>query len=269
MIELVKEPTSKVIIQKKHVATFDSATRVWELVFSLVRMGESLGKKAHLWIRWVVLAYYTRQLRSFRAIVLLLEHGLVPEAQKILRPMLETHLHLDFLVNAGDPVATARLYLAWEWANDEKLALILKYDKQARHKNKLKELQDLLSEERKKLGEDKWRQFLRCGPPMLSIEALARKQEFGAWYDTVYRRTSGPIHAFNILTYAQPEDEKMNLSLAPIDAELDITMEAATALLLETGLQVDRVLKLDQEEKLRKLDADISKEFKERRSKAG
>ncbi len=187
MIQLVEEDRSSAFIRKKHAGIFRSAERIWDLVFPLIQNAQSLpANGSHPWVLWVVLAYYVRQLRCFRAIILLLERGLVPEAQKILRPMMETHLHLDFLVNAEDPVTTARRYLLWESANDEKLAGILKFGDKKELEDAVRQLRDLLSAEKKQLGSDGWRTFLRYGPPMLRTDELAQKQSLGRWYDTVY-----------------------------------------------------------------------------------
>jgi hypothetical protein len=261
MIELLGEKPSVEVIKNKHAEVFGAAEQAWDLVFQLLRAGQDLSGMGHLHVRWVVLAYYARQLRSFRAIVLLLEHGLVPEAQKILRPMLETRLHLDFLVQSEDPAGTARLYLVWEFANDDKLAKILKFDESVEVAEQVKSVREFLTEEQKRLGDDGWARFVKSGPPLLSIDDLARKLSLGDWYDTVYRRTSGPIHAFNILTYARPDGKKLTVHLAPIDGELGLTLKTAIGLLLSTGISVDRILKLGQGDKISKLDAELAKKF--------
>lgn len=261
-IELPAEKTSIEAIAKKHAEIFAVAERAWAPVSNLLKAGQDLSGMGHLYIRWVVLAYYAKQLRSFRSILLLLEHGLVPEAQKILRPMLETRLQLDFIGKAEDIAKTARHYLVWELANDDKLAKILEFDKNPESAESFNNLQKFLDEEKKRLSEDEWKRFVKYGPSLLHAEALAHKLSLKDWYDTVYRKSCGPIHAFNILTYARPDEKRLSVFLAPMDKGLAITLIAAIGLLLSTGITVDQILKLGQGDALKLLDTELAGQFK-------
>lgn len=266
MIELIGEGESKPVIATNNAVIFARADKLWTLVSPLIQSGQTLSGKAHFWVRWVVLAYFARQLRAFRAIVLLLEHGLVPEAQKILRPMIETHLHLDYIEKAADIPEVARMYLVWEFANDEKLLGFVKDREKVQHQELMATLDKSFADEKKQMGKDRWRSFIKQGPPMLSIDALARKQNFSDWYDSVYRRTSGPVHAINILTYCRPtEDGKtFSVTLAPSDKDLDITLDAAIALLLNAALRLDLLLELGKNRDLKDFDAEQTEWLKKR-----
>jgi hypothetical protein len=265
MIQLIEENDGSSVILKKHANIFSAADKLWQLASSLVLPGPT-NEGVDFHVRWVVLAYHARQLRAFRAVVLLLERGLVPEAQKILRPMIETRLHLHFLAESADAPATARQYLMWEFANDEKLLSFVKEEEKTKHSSLYKTLSELFPEEKKRLGKEGWKQFTRQGPPMLSIDALAQKLKFGDWYNMVYRRISGAIHGFNLLAYARPtKDAKMFIvNLAPVEDALDLTLDAAIALLVDTSLRVDALYKIGKEKDIRALDEEHAKWLKEK-----
>jgi hypothetical protein len=265
MIQLIEEGEGSSVILNKHAYIFAAAEKLWQLASTLVLPGPT-NHEVDFHVRWVVLAYHARQLRAFRAVVLLLEHGLAPEAQKILRPMIETRLHLHFLADSTDAPATARQYLMWEFANDEKMLGFVKEEEKAKHSDLYKTLSELFPEEKARLGEDGWKQFTRQGPPMLSIDALAHKLNFVAWYNIVYRRISGAIHGFNLLAYARPtKDAKMFVvNLAPVEDGLDLTLDAAIALLIDTSLRVDALFKLGKGKDFRSLDEEHAKWLKEK-----
>ena len=271
MIELIDEANSSAAIAKKHSRIFEVAEKAWALVAPLIQAGQSLEKcPAHFHVRWVVLAFYARQLRAFRAIILLAQRGLIPEAQKVLRPMIETHLHLEYLGKAADAPATARRYIMWEFANDASLVQFLKESEKVKHAGMQASLEELFAEDKQRLGKQ-WKTFERYGPPMVTIKKLAEDLAFSDWYDIIYRRASGPIHAFNILAYARPslDGKAFHVNLAPVDAELDLTIDAALGLLLHTALRVSQILALGKEKEIQALDADVRKWLLEKLEKAG
>lgn len=270
MIELVKEGDGSAHLIKEHARIFAAADKLWQLASLLVQPGQPLTGDAHFHTRWVTLAYHARQLRAFRAVVLLLERGLVPEAQQILRPMIETHLHLHFIADSEDAAETARMYLVWDFANDQKLLAFVQEEEKAKHTELLKKLSDAFPEDKKKLG-DKWKHFTKTGPSMLSTADLAKKLNFTPWYDMVYRRTSAAVHGFNILTYAKPYSDMKGFTvfLAPIEDGLDITLDAAIALLLQTSIRVDKNFAVGKNKDLLALDEEHAKWIKEKLGRAG
>lgn len=270
MIELVEEGAGSTHLIKEHARIFSAADKLWQLASVLIQPGQELKGDAQFHVRWVTLAYHSRQLRAFRAIVLLLERGLVPEAQQILRPMIETHLQLHFLADSEDAAETARMYLVWEYANDEKLLSFVQEQEKAKHSELLKKLSDSFTEERQKLG-DKWKHFTKTGPSMLSTADLAKKLNFMHWYDMVYRRTSAAVHGYNILTYTKPHPDmkRFTVFLAPIEDGLDITLDSAIALLIQTSLRVNKIFAIGKEKEILELDEENAKWLKEKLDRAG
>jgi hypothetical protein len=266
MIELINEAASSATIRKTHAPIFAAADKLWQLASTLIVPGPT-NTEVQFHVRWVALAYHARQMRAFRAVVLLLERGLVPEAQPILRAMIETRLHLSFLVASADAPTTARQYIMWEFANDEKLLTHVKEEEKAKHAGLQKTLSESFPEEKERRGKEGWEQFRRQGPPMMSTFDLAKKFGFEAWYNMVYRRTSGAVHAFNLLSYARPNKDDLStfvVNLAPVDDGLDMTLDAAIALLIDTSLSIDKLFTLGKEGAIRELDEAHAKWLKEK-----
>jgi hypothetical protein len=255
-MKLFDEDAAKITIRTNYASLWSDVEKIWAVADSLINEGQ-LAPETEPRVRWVMAGMYCRQVRFFRSVILLLEHGLDQEAKVLLRAMFELFLQLKFNEQSADRVKTARWFLMWDNASSSKMINVISQHDSSRqdwqrlkdkYKENLKEIRKEIEETSKSESSEakdrRWGDYVRYGPSMMNAENLAKHLGFIKTYDYLYRESSKVVHAADIFFYVQPGDEAFHAKKGPSDEWLDVVMKSACWSLIQSLIVVDGVLVL-------------------------
>jgi len=234
---------------------FDLAKTAWGLASLFIAEQGKIGVGRSHYFNWCMAAVFAKQMRLFVANYRLCEGGLGLEALSLCRAMFETFVNLKALSQSNDQEEYARLWMIWDFANDERMAHKI-IDNHPDGKAKLNELGASLAAEKAKIGENRWKVFVDHGPSQLNLRALCDKIELTDAYKVFYPLASGAAHGYDLVSYARPiSDDQIQTNLSPTLDFVDTNLATSIAVVRDTLAILNHLLSLNKEKEL----ADLTK----------
>lgn len=254
VIELPKENEGKRMILKIHGQVFKDAEKLWNIAKDILKEGDVVGKGNYEHVNFAFTGIFAKQMKLYRAIILLCEYGMSHEAQILVRSMFECYLNMKYIEKSEDVVEQSKRFLLWGIALSPKNIATAKIDVREKGKQVIDELTRLNDGFKKEFkNDDEWEKFLRRGPSMKKIWKLAEEVGMKKDYDLLYTITSGVVHSADVHDYVMPIENGIQAFFAPQDNWFEPVLFSAMTFLSGTLESVNRQLKLNKDDKLKGL----------------
>ncbi|MCG3206177.1 MAG: hypothetical protein KCHDKBKB_02906 [Elusimicrobia bacterium] len=252
-IELHIEKENLEAVHSKFQALFELAHQTWQISLTCFSEKEIFGVGKQPYFNWSMTAVFTKQMRLFYTSYKLCGMGLGSEGQLACRAMFETFINLKALTQEKDPEEYARLWMLWDFANDEKTGRYI-VSRHPEAKAKLGELQGRLADDKKTMGTEKWKNFVKRGPSLLSVKELCDKINLPDAYSLLYPISSGVAHSYDLVSYARPlRSGQIETDLTPSFDFIDTCLATSIALLRDTLAHLDNQLQLKKDKEIHAL----------------
>ena len=239
-------------LRRKYKDYFDFAEKFWEITSQLLGDKAIVGIGNDTNFNTCICGVFAKQTRLYYGIIKLCRCGLSHESLIPLRTMFYASTYLLALSKSDDKQKFAKLWLAWNFAIDDRNYQALRA-KTVKGPPLTDDLVKYLEEIKKSLPEDKWKAFIKDGPPMCNFFDLCKTLESGGTsfedsYLTLFRVCSSVAHGSDLLFYAQPGDNGITCQLSPSDEGIDKIILTAAVLLRDTCVQTHDLLRLGKED---------------------
>ncbi|HBW23277.1 MAG: hypothetical protein A2X28_06345 [Elusimicrobia bacterium GWA2_56_46] len=251
----MKLPTEDIncpALHKRYYQYFDFAEKFWAKTSQLLGDKTIVGIGNGTNFNTCICGVFAKQMRLYYGIIKLCGSGLSHESLVLLRTMFYTSTYLLALSKSDDKQKFAKLWVAWNFAIDDRNLTDLPA-KKSKETSLTDDLVRYLEEVKTTLPEDKWRAFIENGPPLLNFRDLCKQLKSGGTsfedsYLTLFRICSSVAHGSDLLFYAQPGDNSITCQLSPSDEGIDKIILTAAVLLRDTCVQIHDLLNLGKED---------------------
>ena len=253
-MKLPAEDINCPVLLEKYREYFDFAEIFWEATFPLLGDKAVVGIGNNTSFNTCICGAFAKQMRLYYGIVKLCRSGLSHESSVLLRTMFYTSTYLLALSKSDDKQKFAKLWLAWNFAIDDRNYKGLSQIKNPQNVSLVNdELDKSLDEFKKTLPDGKWKDFVAHGPPMSNFMDFCKslksgENSFEASYLTLFRACSSVAHGSDLLFYAQPDDNGITCQLSPADEDIDKIILTAAILLRDACVLTHDLLNLRKED---------------------
>jgi hypothetical protein len=277
-MRLPHEDKVRAVIQKRLAPELKIVSTILDLGTSIYTSGTPMKPDKGLddFVVIIALGLIAKACKQFRAISEMVELGLGEVADSNARMLFETMLAVHFILRPrvilkrdgkklaaikGRPLTTkfrTSLYLASDAFNGRKLAnglLATPGLKRQMSKEVQTEILKQATEWETEIGPD-WTKRLKEGYAGLKIVSLAESLGFGPLYHSIYRITSGGVHAADATGHVRLDDDpkaEWRFQAAPGTDGIATTLKFASLLLIKVLEVADERLGLGLEERKDKL----------------
>ncbi|MFH1780620.1 MAG: hypothetical protein ABH841_01240 [Candidatus Nealsonbacteria bacterium] len=176
---------------------FQAAGQIWNLALK-IKVGNIPNED---WAHCLA-GVQRKQMGLYQACCKLCAEGLALEAQILERTMFMLWGYLNEMKNASTPTEFARLWLIWDYANQEKniRPLLSLHPENKDVQAQIQRLEQKTAADKSKMGKD-WDRFMYCGPALKTPTQIAK--DLDPSVKTYFHDISGTVHGYDLWSFAK------------------------------------------------------------------